>query len=49
MCLNVNSILKYLDEINIFLDEKKPHIIGLNETKLDSSIGDDEYQLRAIV
>ena len=24
------------------LDEKKPHIMGLNETKLDSSIGHDE-------
>ena len=45
MCLNINSILKYLDEINIFLDEKKPHIMGLNETKLDSSIGDDEISI----
>ena len=26
MCLNINSILKRLDEIKIFLDEKKPHI-----------------------
>ena len=42
MCLNINSILKHLDEIEIFLDEKKPHIIDLNETELDSSIGDDE-------
>ena len=42
MSLNINSILKHLDEIKIFLEEKKPHIMGLNETKLDSSIGDDE-------
>ena len=40
MCLNINSILKHLDEIEIFLDEKKPTIIDLNETELDSSIGD---------
>ena len=45
MCLNINSILKHLDEIKIFLDEKKPHIMGLNETKLDSSIGDDEISV----
>ena len=45
MCLNINSILKHFDEIKIFLDEKKPHIMGLNETKLDSSIGDDELSI----
>ena len=45
MCLNINSILKHLDEIKIFLDEKKPHIMGLNETKLDSSIGGDEISI----
>ena len=42
MCLNINSVLKHLDEIKILLDEMKPHIMGLNETKLDSSIGDNE-------
>ena len=42
--------VKHLDEIKIFLDEKKkPHIMGLNETKLDSSIGDDEISIEAIV
>ena len=45
MCVNINSILKHLDEIKIFLDEKRPHIMGLNETKLDSSIGDDEISI----
>ena len=45
MCLNINSILKHLYEIKIFLDEKKLHIMGLNETKLDSSIGDDEISI----
>ena len=45
MCLNIYSILKHFDEIKIFLDEKKPHIMGLNETKLDSSIGDDELSI----
>ena len=45
MCLNINSILKHFDEIKIFLDEKEPHIMGLNETKLYSSIGDDEISI----
>ena len=44
-CLNINSILKHLDEIKIFLDEQKPHIMGLNETNLDSSMGDDEISI----
>ena len=45
MYLNINAILKHLDEIKILLDEKKPHIMGLNETKLDSNIGDDEISV----
>ena len=28
MYLNINAILKHLDEIKILLDEKKPHIMG---------------------
>ena len=47
-CLNINSILKHLDEIKIFLDEKKPHIMDLNETKLDSRIGDDEISIEGV-
>ena len=31
-CLNVNSLLKHLDELRIMADEHKPHIICLNET-----------------
>ena len=49
MCLNINSILQHLDEIKIFLDEKKPRIMGLNETKLDSSIGDDEISIEGYI
>ena len=45
MCRHINSIFKHLDEIKIFMDEKKPHIMGLNETKLDFSIGDDEISV----
>ena len=45
MCVNINSTLKHLDEIEIFLDEKKPHIMDLNINKLDSSIGDDEISI----
>ena len=32
-------------KLRSFLDEMKPHTMGLNETKLDSSIGDDEWAI----
>ena len=44
-CLNVNSLMKYLDEIRILVDEKKPHILCLNETKIDGSIADDDIEI----
>ena len=40
-CLNVNSLLKHLDELRIMADEHKPHIICLNETKLDNDVRDE--------
>ena len=42
-CLDVNSLMKHLDEISILVDEKKPHILCLNKTKIDSSIADDNF------
>ena len=41
-CLNINSLLKHLDELRIMADEKNPHIICFNKTKLDGSIRDEE-------
>ena len=44
-CLNGNSLMKHLDEIRILVDEKKPHILCLNETKIDGSIADDDIDI----
>ena len=40
MSLNIFSLLPHLDELRIFVDSEKPHIICINETKLDDSIDD---------
>ena len=40
MSLNTFSLLPHLDELCIFVDSEKPHIICINETKLDDSIDD---------
>ena len=29
--INIASLLKHLDELRIFVEEEKPHIIGINE------------------
>ena len=35
---------KHFDEIKVFLDEYKPHILGLNETRLNDDVeGDDLF------
>ena len=38
--LNVNSLLLHIDEIRMLVKELGIHILALNETKLDKSIGD---------
>ena len=40
--LNIGSLLKHFDEIKVFLDEYKPHILGLNETRLNDDAEDDD-------
>ena len=37
--------MKHLDEIRILVGEKKPHILHLNETKIDGSISDDDTDI----
>ena len=44
-CLNVNSVLKHSDELRIMAVDKQPHIICLNETKLDGDIEDEELSI----
>ena len=41
----MNSLLKHLDELRIMADEHKPHIIYLNETKLDNDVRDEELAI----
>ena len=44
-CLNVNSLLKHVDEVRIFCETHKPHILCLNETKLSKEINDEDLQI----
>ena len=49
-CLNINSLLKHFDQLRIFIEQKKPHVVCLNETKIDGTIDNevieiDDYQL----
>ena len=43
--LNIASLLKHLDELRIFVEEEKPHIIGINETRLDNMINDSDIEI----
>ena len=43
--LNINSLLAHIDELRIFLSNHKIDILALNETKLDSTILDNEISL----
>ena len=44
-CLNVGSLMSHLDEVKLLLDEQKPHIFGLNETRLDNSVTDENIDI----
>ena len=45
-CLNINSLLAHIDELeSSWLIKKKSDILEINETKLDLSIHDDEVHL----
>ena len=36
---------KHLDETKLFLEQEMLHVLGINETKLDENISDDEIAL----
>ena len=38
-------MLKHLDELRILVEQEMPHVIGINETKIDSSISDTDIQI----
>ena len=39
--LNIKGLFNQLDELWLFSDEHSPHLISLNERKLDSDIRDE--------
>ena len=43
--LNIASLLKHLDELRIFVEEEKPHIIGINATRLDNMVNDSDIEI----
>ena len=45
MALNIFSLMPHLDELRIFVSEKKPHIIGITETKINSSIDNSDNEI----
>ena len=45
MSLNIYTLLKHLDELRILVDQEMPHVIGINETKIDFSISDTDIQI----
>ena len=45
MCLNIDSLLKHLDETKLFVKQEMLHVLSVNETKLDENVS-DEYQWR---
>ena len=44
-CLNVNSLLKHIDQLRLFCETHKPHVLYLNETKLDNEIRDEDLAI----
>ena len=45
MALNIFSLMPHLDELRIFLNEQRPHITGITETKIDSTIDNSHIEI----
>ena len=45
MAVNIFSLMPHLDELRIFVSEKKPPITGITETKIDSSIDNSDIEI----
>ena len=43
--LNVNSLLAHLDDLKFFVLDSKIDVLAINETKIDSSVNDNEIYL----
>ena len=49
MCLNARSIINKKTELNIMVDDIKPHIIGTTESWANNDIADAELGLEGYV
>ena len=49
MCLNARSIINNKTELNIMLDDIKPHITGMTESWANNDITDAELGLEGYV
>ena len=49
MCLNARSIIYKKSELNIMVDDIKPHIIGITESWANNDITDAELGLEGYV
>ena len=43
--LNINSLVKHIDELRLFISDKKIDILAINEAKLNDTISDNEIYL----
>ena len=43
--LNIFSLMSRLDELRLLIEDKKPHIIGINETKIEQLINDSDISI----
>ncbi|CAH3146626.1 unnamed protein product, partial [Porites evermanni] len=43
--LNINSLLSHIDELRVLMSSSKVDILHINESKLDSTVSDDEVYI----
>ena len=43
--LNINSLLKHIDELQVIIAEMTGQILSINETKIDNSVPDNEIRI----
>ncbi len=48
-CINVNSLMKYIDEIRFILTSTNLEVLAINESKLDNSVNDGEIHIPGYV
>ena len=49
MAVNIFSPMPHLDELRIFINDQRPYIIGITETKIDSTIDNSHIEFEDYV